>query len=178
MRRSYLQRTLDKPCCFNGQSGKKQNDKTSTHTFDLTAVSKKKTGLCFTRMTRDVASILQLPLLSGVTMLIWISIWCPWFSCIRGWGGWVGVVWCGVTGELSKNMHHGRRRKFRVQADELFAYACGHWAQRQWDIDLQVYPIKLSSPGSLYNCNYIHSERTSQIPVPGTDQYWLVMLYS
>lgn len=105
-------------------------------------------------MTRDVDSIPQLPLLTGVAMLIWISIWGRWFICI-GRGG---------SQESCQKTCITRGRKCRVQADELFFCACGH-SVRQWDVDLQACAIKLSSPGSLYNCNYIYSERTSQIPV-------------
>lgn len=104
-------------------------------------------------MTRDVESILQLPLLTGVAMLIWISIWGRWFICIVK----------GASQESCQKTCIMRGRKCRVQPDELFFCASGH-SVRQWDVDLHACTIKLSSPGSLYNCNYIYSERTSQIP--------------
>lgn len=52
--------------------------------------------------------------------------------------------------------------------------ACGHSAQIQQDTDLQAYAIKLSSPGSLYNCNYIYLGSASQSPLfqPNSIDCW------
>lgn len=65
-----------------------------------------------------------------------------------------------------------------MQEDELFPSACGHSAQRQRDTDLRVYAVKLSSHGSLDDCDYICSERTSQSLLFPAEQYRLLMLCS
>lgn len=76
---------------------KKKNKKTTKLLHIRPDSYVQKTCLHCAQMRRDVASVLQLPLLTGVTVLIWIRIWGPWFSCLcvcfyvcggGGWGRW------------------------------------------------------------------------------------------